>query len=74
MMISVVLGESKPLLTIILEGVLCDPCHLMIEVSCLTLIRVHNLMMSVLLRNLLCLNLGHGSPTAHIVWVRTRDC
>ena len=66
-MVGVILRESEPLLAIFSERVL-------IQIGRLTLIRMHNLMMVLvpyLLRHLLCLDLSHASPTAHVVWVRT---
>ena len=66
-MVSVILGESEPLLAIFSERVL-------IQIRRLTLIRMHHLMMvlvSYLLRHLLCLDLSHASPATHVVWVRT---
>ena len=67
LMVGVVLRESVPLLAVFLERVL-------IQIGRLTLIRMHHLMMVLvpyLLRHLLCLNLSHASPTAHVVWVCT---
>ena len=64
-MVGVILRESEPLLAIFSERVL-------IQVGRLTLIRMHHLMMVLvpyLLRHLLCLDLGHASPAAHVVRV-----
>ena len=66
-MVGVILRESIPLLAIFSERVL-------IQIGRLTLIRMHHLMMVLvpyLLRHLLCLDLSHASPTAHMVWVCT---
>lgn len=67
LMICVILREGEPLLAVFLERVL-------IQVGRLTLIRMHHLVMVVvpyLFGDLLCLDLGHASPTAHVVWVCT---
>ena len=67
LMVGVILRESVPLLTVFHERVL-------IQVGRLTLIRMHHLVMVVvpyLLGDLLCLDLSHASPTAHVVWVCT---
>ena len=67
LMIGVILRESVPLLAVFLERIL-------IQVGRLTLIRMHHLVMVVvpyLLGDLLCLDLSHASPTAHVIWVCT---
>ena len=67
-MIRVILWESVSLLAIFLKRVL-------IQISRLTLIWMHHHLMMVVMPylfcDLLCLDLSHASPTAHVVWVCT---
>jgi hypothetical protein len=77
-MIRIILRESVSLLAVLFERVVCHPCHLVIQICCLTLIRIHHLvmmmMMSGLIRQFFGLNLSHPTPANHVVRVCTGHC